>query len=117
MGMPTDQFTQPASRRSVLRGAAGIGAAGLAASALAGFAGPALAAVPPSERGHGAGHEAGGHEAGLEAGDEGGSQPVVAHVRDASTGHIELYAGTSQVHLRDKDLAERLVRASRKQVR
>jgi hypothetical protein len=105
--MPTDQFGQPASRRSVLRGAAGIGAAGMAATALAGFAGPAQAAPKPEH----------GRDAGHDAGHEGGPHPVVAHVRDAGTGHIELYAGTSQVHLRDKDLAERIVRASQKQVR
>src|SRR5579871_1034640 len=103
MGMPTDQFSHPASRRSVLRGAAGLGAAGIAATALTGVAGPALAAAKP-EAGHEPGH-GGGHEAGHDAGHEGGPHPVVAHVRDASTGHIELYSGTSQVHVRDKDLA------------
>lgn len=102
--MPTDQLGQPASRRQVLRGAAGLGAAGIAATALTGVAGPALAARPGREAGHDAGHEGGPHQ-------------VVVHVRDASTGHLELYAGTSQVHLRDKDLAERIVRASQKQVR
>ncbi|HET7018227.1 MAG TPA: hypothetical protein VFI65_30195 [Streptosporangiaceae bacterium] len=103
--MPTEQVGH--SRRSVLRGAAGIGAAGIAATALTGVAGPALAAAKPES----------GREAGPDAGHEGGSHPVVAHVRDASTGHIELYSGTSQVHLRDKDLAERILRASQKQVR
>jgi hypothetical protein len=106
--MSTDQSGQPASRRSVLRGAAGIGAAGIAATALTGLAGPALAATDSKH---------GGRESGHDAGYEGGPHPVVVHVRDASTGHIELYSGTSQVHLRDKDLAERIVRASRKQVR
>ena len=107
--MSTDQPSQPASRRSVLRGAAGIGAAGIAATALSSIAGPALAAAKP---------ESGtSREAGHDAGHEGGPHPIVAHVRDASTGHIELYSGTSQVHLRDKDLAQRLVRASRKQVK
>jgi hypothetical protein len=106
MGMPTDQFSQPASRRSVLRGAAGIGAVGLAATALTGVAGPALAAAKPES----------GREAGPDASPESGPHPIVVHVRDASTGHLELYSGTNQVHLRDKDLAERIVRASRKQV-
>jgi hypothetical protein len=105
--MSTDQSGQPASRRSVLRGAAGIGAAGIAATALGGVAAPALAAA----------REHPGREAGHDAGREGGPHPVVAHVRDAGTGHIELYSGTSQVHLKDKDLAERIVRASQKQVR
>jgi hypothetical protein len=105
--MPIDQLGEPASRRTVLRGAAGLGAAGLAATALSGVAGPALASVKPEA----------GREAGHDADHEGGPHPVVAHVRDASTGHVELYSGTTQVHLRDKDLAERIVRASRKQVR
>jgi hypothetical protein len=109
--MPTDQFSQPASRRSVLRGAAGIGAAGIAATALSGVAAPALAAAkehPGREAGHDGNHD-GDHD--------GGPHEVVVHVRDASTGHIELYSGTSQLHVRDKDLAERIVRASHKQVR
>jgi hypothetical protein len=106
--MPTDQLGQPASRRSVLKGAAGVGAAGIAATALTAVAGPALAATehPGREAGHEAGHQA-GHD----------GEQVVVHVRDASLGHLELYSGTSQVHVRDKDLAERIVRASRKQVR
>lgn len=108
--MPTDQFSQPASRRSVLKGAAGIGAAGIAATALTSVAGPALAAAKE------AGHQS-GHEAKPAAGHDAGAEQVVVHVRDASAGHLELYAGTSQVHLRDKDLAERIVRASRKQVK
>ncbi|HEX9624727.1 MAG TPA: hypothetical protein VF979_10145 [Streptosporangiaceae bacterium] len=108
--MSTDQSGQPASRRSVLRGAAGIGAAtafaGIgAATALSGVAGPALAAAK----------EPAAREAGPDAGREG--EQVVVHVRDASTGHLELYAGEIQVHLRDKELAERIVRASQKQVR
>jgi hypothetical protein len=110
--MPTDQLGQPASRRSVLKGAAGIGAAGIAATALTSVAGPALAAA--KNPGHEAGHEA-GRETGHQADHDG--EQVVVHVRDASLGHLELYSGTSQVHLRDKDLAERIVRASRKQVR
>lgn len=102
--MPTDQLGQSASRRQVLRGAAGIGAA----TALTGVAGPALAATDAKH---------GGREAGHDAGHEGGPHHVVVHVRDASTGHLELYSGTSQVHLKDKDLADRIVRASQKQVR
>jgi hypothetical protein len=105
--MSTDLSGQPASRRSVLRGAAGIGVAGIAVTALGGAAAPALAAAkarPGREAGHDAGHEGGPHQ-------------IVVHVRDASAGHLEVYSGTSQVHLRDKDLAERIVRASRKQVR
>jgi hypothetical protein len=37
--------------------------------------------------------------------------PVVVHVRDAKSGDIEVFSGTSQTSLRDKDLAARIVRA------
>jgi nitrous oxide reductase len=82
------------SRRSLLQGAATAGAAGLAVTAM-GAAAPALAATgtttgtPP-------------------AADPG---PIVVHVRDARSGDIEVFAGTSQTRLRDKDLAARIARA------
>ncbi|MGH3163936.1 MAG: hypothetical protein ACRDOC_18810, partial [Streptosporangiaceae bacterium] len=37
--------------------------------------------------------------------------PIVVHVRDARSGDIEVFAGTSQTRLRDKDLAARIARA------
>ena len=37
--------------------------------------------------------------------------PIVVHVRDARTGDIEVFSGTSQTRLRDKDLAARIARA------
>jgi hypothetical protein len=100
--MPRDQRIP--SRRSVLRGAAGVGAAGIAATALGGLGGEALAApvrsvAERSEAEH-AEHDA------TET-----SEAIVAHVRDARTGHIDLYRGTGSVELRDTDLAARLVRA------
>ena len=90
------------SRRSLLQGAATVGAAGLAATALGATAGPALAATSrPSAPGqpHGQG------EAKTAAG------PIMVHVRDASSGDIEVFSGTSQTRLRDKDLAARIARA------
>jgi hypothetical protein len=33
------------------------------------------------------------------------------HVRDAKTGDLEVFHGTSQTRLRDKDLAARIARA------
>jgi hypothetical protein len=87
------------SRRSLLQGAATAGAAGLAATAMgASAAGPALAAgsrKPAQDSPH----------APLPAG------PIVVHVRDARSGDIELFSGTSQTRLRDKDLAARIARA------
>jgi nitrous oxide reductase len=92
------------SRRSLLRGAATAGAAGLAATALGAGAlgagaGPALAATgqPPAP----------GQPHGGPAG------PIVVHVRDANSGDIEVFSGTSQTRLRDQDLAARIARAAR----
>ena len=96
--MPRDQRIP--SRRTVLRGAAGVSAAGFAVTALGGFGGEALAA-PARSAGPG------------EAGETGSSEPIVAHVRDARTGHIDLYQGTGSAEVRDTDLAARLVRAAR----
>jgi hypothetical protein len=93
------------SRRSVLRGAAGAGAAGIAAAALAGTAGPALAATArpagPARRDATQPNQAHPEE------------PIVVHLRDAATGEIDVFRGTSQVRLRDPALAARIVRASR----
>jgi nitrous oxide reductase len=88
------------SRRSLLQGAATAGAAGLAVTAM-GAAAPALAATatdtgspPAADHGHHA-----------DAG------PIMVHVRDARSGDIEVFAGTSQTRLRDQDLAARIARA------
>ena len=41
------------------------------------------------------------------------SEPLVAHVRDASTGEISLFNGAREIVVRDPQLAGRLVRAAR----
>ena len=88
------------SRRSLLQGAATAGAVGLAVTAM-GAAAPALAATgtdtgsPP----------AADHDHHADAG------PIMVHVRDARSGDIEVFAGTSQTRLRDQDLAARIARA------
>jgi len=96
---------QRLSRRSVLRGAAGAGVAGIAATALAGSALPAVAAsarpAVPAARGMK-----------TETNDADADQ-IVVHVRDAESGEIDVFRGTSQTRLRDPELAARLVRASR----
>jgi len=90
------------SRRTVLKGAAGVGAAGLAASALAGVALPAAATVKATARTtHGP------------ASDDAAGEAIVVHVRDAAAGEIDVFRGTTQIRLHDRDLAARLVRASR----
>jgi hypothetical protein len=38
--------------------------------------------------------------------------PIVVHVRNAKSGDIEVFSGTSQTRLQDKDLAARIARPS-----
>ena len=83
------------SRRSILRGAATAGAAGLAVTAIGSAATPAFAATAPAQS----------HSAPQAAG------PIMVHVRDAKSGDIEVFSGTSKTRLRDKDLAARIARA------
>jgi hypothetical protein len=85
------------SRRSLLQGAATAGAAGLAVTAL-GAANPALAATSQPSTGGPADRVTAG--------------PIVVHVRDAKSGDIEVFSGTSQTRLRDKDLAARIAHAA-----
>lgn len=85
----------------MLRGAAGVGAAGLAASALASVALPAAAASKAQVR------TTRGPDSDGAAG-----EAVVVHVRDAASGEIDVFRGTTQIRLHDRDLAARLVRAS-----
>jgi hypothetical protein len=77
-----------------MRSAAGVGAATVAAGFLASaLSEPAAAAVPETAPTN--------------------TEPVVAHVRDASTGQIDLFVGTRHVRVRDHELAARLTRAVR----
>jgi hypothetical protein len=91
---------QDPSRRSVLRGAAGLAGAGMVAGAVA--VAPAVAAAAATQR-RGQPPRAGS------ALDE----PVVVHLKDAASGEMEVFAGTRQARLHDPDLAARLVRAIR----
>jgi hypothetical protein len=92
------------SRRAVLRSAAGAGAAGIAVTTLGSVVG-GVAARASTTHDTAAG-QAGGHDAA-------GSEPIVLHVRDAAAGEIDLFRGTNQTRLHDRDLAARIVRASR----
>ncbi len=104
--------TQPdPSRRAILRGAAGAGVAGVAAGALIGLpAGQARASAARSTARSASGtSSAAGQTADLaEPADD-----VVVHLRDARSGEMDIFSGTSQTRLRDPDLASRLVRAIR----
>jgi hypothetical protein len=83
---------QRVSRRSLLRGAAGVGAVGLAAAsgavAVTGAARPDAGLARPGHQG-----------------------PLMVYLRDATTGEMDVFAGTSQVSLRDPALATQLLRA------
>jgi nitrous oxide reductase len=92
------------SRRSLLQGAAAAGAAGLAVTALGAAVRPAAAAASTAAASTASSAPAHG---GLKA-PEG---PIVVHVRNAKSGDIEVFSGTSQTSLRDKDLAARIARA------
>jgi len=92
------------SRRSVLRVAAGASAAGIATAAFGGVLTPASAAT---RSGPGASTARPTVEDDNQPGD------VVLHVRDAAAGEIDVFRGTTQIRLRDRDLAARVVRASR----
>jgi nitrous oxide reductase len=94
------------SRRSLLQGAAAAGAAGLAVTALGAAVRPAAAAASTASSTAGTASSAPAH-GGLKA-PEG---PIVVHVRNAKSGDIEVFSGTSQTSLRDKDLAARIARA------
>ncbi len=87
------------SRRSLLQGAATAGAAGLAVTAIGSAASPAFAATNRSAA------TANQSDGRAHAG------PMMVHVRDAKTGDIEVFSGTSKTRLRDKDLAARIARA------
>jgi hypothetical protein len=85
------------ARRAVLRGAAGAGAIGLVAAAGVGsVAASASAATATPEQ-----------EQALTATDT----PVVVYLRDASSGELEIFAGTSRTQVHDPALAARLARA------
>jgi hypothetical protein len=87
------------TRRSMLRGAAVAGAAGLAVTAIgAGTSSAQAATTQPSGPDRAAASET-------------ATGPIVVHVRDAKTGDIEVFSGTSQTRLRDKDLAARIAAA------
>jgi hypothetical protein len=93
------------SRRSVIRGAATAGAAGLAATALGGALSPAASASTRASASTGASAASTGAPA------IAGGGPIVVHVRNAKSGDIEVFSGTSQTRLRDTDLAARIARA------
>ncbi len=104
----------PVSRRVMLRTAAGASAAGLmAGGALAALPAAAAARPAPSARHAGRTARSAATATPDPAGGPGGTDgPLVIHVRDAHTGEMDIFTGTTQTRLHDPALAARLVRAS-----
>jgi len=102
---PVPALHGPLSRRSVLRTAAG---AGLAAGALAATSVPALAATTRSPA-----RPAGRDEPADPHAGHATDEPIVVHLRNARTGEIDIFRGTSQTRLHDHALAALLLRAGR----
>lgn len=88
------------SRRGLLRGVAGLGAATVAAGMLVDALAPVAAAAPatPAEPAPG-------------TPDIG--EPMVAHVRDAATGEVDLFVGTRHIRFVDPNFTARLAHAAR----
>ena len=85
---------QAVSRRGMLKGAAGAGlVAASAGGVVAASSGTAAAGTP------------------LLAG--AGGQQIVAHVRDVRSGEIEVFVGSRQVTIHDREVAVRLANAAR----
>ena len=93
LGVQSSLLAKPATRRTMLKGAA---ATGLTA-ATAGVVADLLFAAP----------------AGAATGSSTADGDLVAHVRDARSGDIDLYVGTRHVSVRDRALASHLARAAR----
>jgi hypothetical protein len=92
------------SRRTLLQGAATAGAAGLAVTTIGAAASPALAATNRTSA---------DRTSATERSENLPSGAITVHVRDAKTGDVEVFHGTSSTRLRDKDLAARIARAIR----
>jgi hypothetical protein len=109
---PNSGQAAPPSRRSVLRGAAGVGAVGFAAAVGAGaVAAPALAAESRRAPARSAAAAQTTARPETEAG------PLVVYLRDAASGELDVFAGTSHAVIRDHELAARLTSAVRPSVK
>ncbi len=95
----------------MLRTAAGASAAGLVAGSALASTRPAAAAARPGRSRPAGGHPA--RPASPAATADRAAGPLVIHVRDADTGEMDIFAGTTRTRLRDPALAARLARAGR----
>ena len=98
------------SRRSMLRGAGAVGAVGIAAAVGVGAAsGVAAAATRPAPDNRAAADNR--TTAGVEHSSD--AAPLVVYLRNAASGELDIFAGTSRTVVVDPDLAARLTRAVR----
>ena len=107
--LPSEQPAPGVARRSVLRGAAGLGAAGLAAAA---GAGAIVAATRPANAAGSAPRTVAGTGVGPAAGTAArasSGEPLVVYLRDAATGEFEVFRGTQQVRVRNPRLVAQLL--------
>jgi nitrous oxide reductase len=93
---PPDGF----SRRRLMCQAAAVGAAGLAANMLSGTAVADAAAADDRAVGPAEPHAPAEHD-----------EPLIVHVRDVRTGHLDLFSGDRHHRVQDPELAASLVRA------
>jgi hypothetical protein len=100
----TAPLASPLSRRSLLRGAAGVGAVGFAAAA---GAGAVFAATRPADATRAA--DAGKAATTGTAPPKANGEPLVVYLRDTSTGEFDVFNGTSQVRVRDPRLVAQLL--------
>jgi len=107
--MSSQSHPEPAagpSRRSMLRGAGAAGAVGLAAAVGVGAAGGVAAAAtrPAADNRAAANAEHSADAAGA---------PLVVYLRDAASGELDIFSGTSHTVIRDRALVARLTNAVR----
>ncbi|HUC38255.1 MAG TPA: hypothetical protein VMR97_14165 [Acidimicrobiales bacterium] len=93
----------PFSRRLFLLRSSLAAASVAVAPALVESLGPAASDAPAADEA----------VTGADAGAAGLTEPLVAHVKDLSTGEISLFSGTREFVTRDPQLAGRLFRAAR----
>jgi nitrous oxide reductase len=107
--MSAQSHPEPAegpSRRSMLRGAGAVGAVGIAAAVGVGAAGGAAAAATRPAADHRA-------AVGAEHSPGPAGAPLVVYLRDAVSGELDIFSGTSHTVLRDPALVARLTHAVR----
>ena len=94
----------------MLRGAAGVGAVGLAAAAGVGAVVAATRpADPPARRSR-------RRRPPRPAPPQPRGEPLVVYLRDAASGEFDVFAGTGQVRIRDRELVARLLDGVRRSV-